>query len=234
MAVFHLVLLLMIWTQSYGSEAVEFRLHNKCGFKVWPGMLTSDGSAEGWKLKPHETMTISRDGNWSGRFWGRTGCKFNGSGDGRCATGDCNGLNCRGGGVPPVTLAEFTLGGYGGNDFYDVSLVDGFNIPMKIRPKGGRGSCRVTSCKSNVNAVCPNELKVWNGNSVVACKSACLAWGESQYCCTGAHNKPATCPPSTFSRIFKDTCPDAYSYAYDDLTSTFTCSSANYDITFCP
>lgn len=62
--------------------------------------------------------------------------------------------------MPPVTLAEFTLGGYAGNDFYDVSLVDGFNIPMKIRPQGGSGSCRVTSCKSDVNAVCPNELKV--------------------------------------------------------------------------
>ncbi|RDX81955.1 Pathogenesis-related protein 5, partial [Mucuna pruriens] len=34
--------------------------------------------------------------------------------------------------------------------------------------------------------------------------------------------------------IFKNTCPSAYSYAYDDKTSTFTCASTNYTITSCP
>ncbi|MCI07889.1 thaumatin-like protein 1-like, partial [Trifolium medium] len=29
-------------------------------------------------------------------------------------------------------------------------------------------------------------------------------------------------------------CPKAYSYAYDDASSTFTCSGADYSITFCP
>jgi hypothetical protein len=43
-------------------------------------------------------------------------------------------LQCNGaGGVPPVTLAEITLNGAGGNDFYDVSLVDGFNVPVQVR-----------------------------------------------------------------------------------------------------
>ena len=41
----------------------------------------------------------------------------------------CNGA----GGVPPVTLAEITLNGAGGLDFYDVSLVDGFNVPVQVR-----------------------------------------------------------------------------------------------------
>jgi len=35
-------------------------------------------------------------------------------------------------GTPPVTLAEFTLNGHGGLSFYDVSIVDGFNIAMAI------------------------------------------------------------------------------------------------------
>uniref|UniRef100_J3LCH0 Thaumatin-like protein n=1 Tax=Oryza brachyantha TaxID=4533 RepID=J3LCH0_ORYBR len=42
--------------------------------------------------------------------------------------------------------------------------------------------------------------------------------------------------PSPYSRFFKDACPRAYSYAYDDATSTFTCAGGDtsYDIVFCP
>jgi hypothetical protein len=72
---------------------------------------------------------------WGGRFWARTGCNFDGSGQGYCATGDCgNKLECNGaGGVPPASLAEIRLNGDGGKDFYDVSLVDGFNVPIQVR-----------------------------------------------------------------------------------------------------
>ncbi|BAF26073.1 Os10g0147200, partial [Oryza sativa Japonica Group] len=36
--------------------------------------------------------------------------------------------------------------------------------------------------------------------------------------------------------FFKAACPRAYSYAYDDSTSTFTCAAGatDYAITFCP
>ncbi|KAM0972716.1 hypothetical protein ACFX13_016397 [Malus domestica] len=34
--------------------------------------------------------------------------------------------------------------------------------------------------------------------------------------------------------MFKSACPRSYSYAYNDVTSTFTCSGADYIITFCP
>ena len=37
-----------------------------------------------------------------------------------------------------MSLAEFTFGTNSG-DFYDVSLVDGFNIPVEIVPIGGKG-----------------------------------------------------------------------------------------------
>jgi hypothetical protein len=75
--------------------------------------------------------------DWAGRFWARTGCNFNQNGQGHCATGDCGDkLQCNGaGGVPPVTLVEVTLRGSGGQDYYDVSLVDGFNVPVQVRNK---------------------------------------------------------------------------------------------------
>lgn len=41
---------------------------------------------------------------------------------------ECNGA----GGVPPVSLAEITLRGWGGLDYYDISLVDGFNVRVKV------------------------------------------------------------------------------------------------------
>ncbi|KAM1387867.1 hypothetical protein ACFX2I_016058 [Malus domestica] len=34
--------------------------------------------------------------------------------------------------------------------------------------------------------------------------------------------------------MFKSACPRSCSYAYNDVTSKFTCSGADYIITFCP
>ena len=139
--------------------------------------------------------------------------------------------------MPPATLAEFTLDGYGGMDFFDVSLVDGYNIPMLVVPQGGTGqNCTSIGCVSDLNESCPSELKVMStdGGDSVACKSACEAFNQPQYCCSGAYGTPDTCKPSTYSQVFKTACPHAYSYAYDDKTSTFTCASADYTITFCP
>ncbi|KAK9165157.1 hypothetical protein Scep_000348 [Stephania cephalantha] len=141
----------------------------------------------------------------------------------------------------PATLAEFTLNGADGKDFYDVSLVDGYNLPMLVVPHGGSGgNCSTTGCVVDLNVACPAELKVASSavgggaGSDVACKSACEAFQQPQYCCSGEYGNPNTCKPTSYSEFFKHACPRAYSYAYDDGTSTFTCVSADYDITFCP
>ncbi|KAI3974803.1 hypothetical protein MKX01_028063, partial [Papaver californicum] len=95
---------------------------------------------------------------WSGRFWARTGCSTNSSGRLTCATADYTSgkVECNGpGAIPPATLPEFTLNGDGGKDFYDVSLVDGYNLPAFITPQCG---CSSSECKSDINSVCPPEL----------------------------------------------------------------------------
>lgn len=178
---------------------------------------------------------------WKGRFWGRTGCSTAADGKFTCATAECSSgqVTCNGNGaIPPATLVEINIAANGGQDFYDVSLVDGFNLPMSVAPQGGNapGDCKSSSCPANVNAVCPAELQVKGSDgSVIACKSACLAFNQPQYCCTPPNETPEKCPPTDYSKIFKDQCPQAYSYAYDDLTGTFTCSGGpNYAITFCP
>lgn len=104
-----------------------------------------------------------------------------------------------------------------------------------VEPKGGAfGNCTTIGCLTDLNAACPMDLKVVGASGTVACKSACEAFGDPMYCCSGAYATPDTCKPSTYSKYFKSGCPQAYSYAYDDGTSTFTCGGAlEYVITFC-
>lgn len=208
------------------------------------GAGTPPLSTTGFVLQPGESNAISLPPAWSGRLWGRTLCSQDSTtGKFSCITGDCGSstVECAGGGAaPPATLAEFTLNGAGGLDFFDVSLVDGYNLPMTVEPQGGTGSgnCTATGCVVDLNSACPSELKVLSGGDGggdgVACKSACEAFADPQYCCSGAYATPDTCKPSAYSQFFKSACPRAYSYAYDDGTSTFTCASADYLVTFCP
>ncbi|OAY22623.1 thaumatin-like protein 1 [Manihot esculenta] len=221
-----------------GVSGAKFTLINRCSYTVWPGILANAGTAAldstGFELPPGGSRSFQSPPNWSGRFWGRTGCTFDPvTGQGSCQTGDCssNLIECNGKNAnPPATLAEFTIGS-STQDFYDVSLVDGYNLPMIVEPSGGSGNCLSTGCITNLNQQCPAELRVGSGE---ACKSACEAFGSPEYCCSGAYGTPDTCKPSVYSQMFKAACPRSYSYAYDDATSTFTCSGADYTITFCP
>ncbi|KGN61916.1 thaumatin-like protein 1 isoform X2 [Cucumis sativus] len=226
-------------------ESTSFKLINKCRTTVWPGLLSGAGTAQlpttGFPLHSGKSKIIPLPKSWSGRLWARTLCGFDSDGKFSCLTGDCGSgkVECIGGGAkPPATLAEFTLNGADGLDFYDVSLVDGYNIPMLIVAKGGRrGGCAATGCLVDLNGACPSELRVAHsggGGRSVACRSACEAFNAPQFCCSEAFSTPDTCRPSVYSEYFKHACPRAYSYAYDDKTSTFTCASADYLIIFCP
>jgi hypothetical protein len=67
------------------------------------------------------------------------------------------------------------------------------------------------------------------------CKSACAANNKPRDCCTGKYDDPKTCEPSTYSRYAKAVCPDAYSYAFDDKTSTFIIPmGGGWEVVFCP
>uniref|UniRef100_A0ACD5X1K8 Uncharacterized protein n=1 Tax=Avena sativa TaxID=4498 RepID=A0ACD5X1K8_AVESA len=253
-----LIALLLLLPAAWSAT---FTMTNNCGYTVWPGLLSGAGtpplSTTGFALAQGASATVDAPASWSGRMWARTLCAEDATGKFTCATGDCGSgaLQCNGGGAaPPASLVEFTLDGSGGMDFFDVSLVDGYNLPMLIVPQGagaataasstgtGGPKCMATGCLVDLNEACPADLKVASttgaagvGTAAVACKSACEAFGSPQYCCSGAYGSPNTCRPSTYSQFFKSACPRAYSYAYDDSTSTFTCAAGtNYAITFCP
>ncbi|KAL6527469.1 Thaumatin-like protein 1 [Orobanche gracilis] len=138
-----------------GGFGTTFTLMNRCGYTVWPGILSNTGSpslgSTGFQLQTGATQSLQVQPGWSGRLWGRTGCSFDPTtGQGSCTTGDCgsNQIECNGGGAaPPATLVEFTIAStIGALDFYDVSLVDGYNLPMMVEAVGGSGVCGSTGC----------------------------------------------------------------------------------------
>ncbi|KMT06470.1 hypothetical protein BVRB_7g161390 [Beta vulgaris subsp. vulgaris] len=227
-----------------GTSSIQLIFKNKCSYTVWPGTLTGTGPqlpSTGFTLESGASYTLAALPSWSGRIWARTRCSLDAvTQKFVCGTADCASgqISCNGaGGIPPATLVEFTLNGYDNTDFYDVSLVDGYNLPVSVLPVNSK-RCNSTGCPADVNKSCPPELQDKDSHvgDVKACKSACLAFNKPEFCCTGAYSRPQTCPPTKYSKFFKGLCPQAYSYAYDDTTSTFTCpsGSTDYIITFCP
>jgi hypothetical protein len=222
-----------------GAVSTTFTITNKCNYTVWPGISSQSGSAAlsttGFSLEKNESKTLTAPDSWSGRFWGRTYCTEDSSGNFSCISGDCGSgkLECSGnGGAPPVTWVEFTIGSVDGLDYFDVSLVDGFNLPLLVVPS--RQNCTSTGCVVDLNGVCPPELTVNSSDGKIAgCSSACEAFNSPQYCCTGEYGTPSTCKPTSYSQNFKKKCPSTYTYAYDDNTATFSCASSDYQIVFC-
>lgn len=269
----------------------------------------------GWELAAGAELPVVLPPAWGGRFWPRTGCAgFNEQGMTACQTGDCGGHEkCPAGvgGSPPATLAEFTLippDAPIGLDFYDVSNVDGTNIPVRIDARAGSftpeppagaeplyycgspgctGDCGpLAACPWDLATTCPPELRVLVDNEQVGCRSAgqvcaldpnnpvlqcaqqndlygcveggqngvigsCYSQGAAPTCCgCPSWSPPGACNngygkwqlpslPEKYAKVFKDACPTAYSFPYDDPTSTFTCrgtgeQNVGYDITFCP
>lgn len=226
------ILVLLSSGPEFSAGERKFTIVNYCRETIWPSVIPGETFGSGGApLRPGQSVVFAAPVGWSGRIWGRSGCNFDRAGNGSCQTGGCgSSLLCSASGKPPASLAEFTLGPV---DFYDVSLVDGFNLPVAVRPINGRGNCSAVGCYSDLRRSCPKELQVQAGRRVVGCRSACDALNTDEYCCRGVYGNPATCRPTYYSQKFKEACPTAYSYAYDDPTSIFTCSAPDYIVTFC-
>ncbi|KAJ7075518.1 thaumatin-like protein [Mycena belliarum] len=233
--------------------ARSMTVYNACPFTIWPALFTSNGGRPshptGWEARQWTKVTFEVGEDWNGRIWGRRNCDFSKPGALSCLSGGCEGgLQCdvnRGTGVPPATLGEWNLNG-GDSDWYDVSLVDGYNLPMRIDNSGG---CPVASCPVDLGPNCPGDQKgpFDSTGFPVGCRSACnvdaLAGhpNDNPNCCSGIHDTPATCPNSGVRNYgyFKNNCPNAYAYAYDESSGTalWTCPKnkrVGYTITFCP
>nr|P50697.1 RecName: Full=Thaumatin-like pathogenesis-related protein 3; Flags: Precursor [Avena sativa]AAB09226.1 thaumatin-like pathogenesis-related protein [Avena sativa] len=161
MATSSAVLFLLLAVFAAGASAATFRITNNCGFTVWPAGIPVGG---GFQLNSKQSSNINVPaGTSAGRIWGRTGCSFN-NGRGSCATGDCAGaLSCTLSGQP-ATLAEYTIGG--SQDFYDISVIDGYNLAMDFSCSTGVAlKCRDSGCPDAYHH--PNDVATHacNGNS---------------------------------------------------------------------
>jgi hypothetical protein len=171
--------------------------------------------------------------------------------------------------------------------FYDISLVDGYNLPLAIRaifdindpakvwPKANESNPSCVGSPQNLAPVgfnpyptdkqlflgtssaqplpfdnktsmsdvaswCPSDLlinpsKDKKSQVFKPCLSACAKTNMKEYWCTGSYNSAKKCGSNYYSRAAKKICPDAYSFAYDDSTSTFAVpTGAGFEVIFCP
>jgi len=227
------------------APARTITLVNHTEQTIWPAASPGSTAGQtGWTLKPGAEVSFQVPHDWNARLWGRTGCHFgSGGGEGHCRTGDCDGrYQCGGWGTIPATLGEFNFDAYKGLDFYDISMVDGSNLPMYATPTSGEAPRKVsldgclspTKCTTEVH--CPAALRVPRHGPEVGCISPCARFGTDRYCCRGFFfddSSPTETWPVDYAKVFKRAEPYAYSWSGDDPTSVFTCKgSCDYTITF--
>lgn len=207
------------------SSAANINVKNNCAFDIAAIKLDNGGGAPANKhVAKGQTATFTVAEKWSGRVSAR---KL-----------PCNGPQCTTpeGTTNPASLAEINLKENSGKDTYDISLVDGYNLPLSIVPinpkkAGGDPSkdCGVPKC-----ATLPKCPAGYNVPQYGACQSQCSKTNDDKYCCRGAFADRGKCVTSKVSDATKKACPDAYSYAYDDATSTYSCKATGYTVVFCP
>jgi hypothetical protein len=160
---------------------------------------------KGGKADTH-SLTVAK--GWHVAFWGRTGCSDDNN-DLKCSSGAAvsnrdSKEKLRSGGVGsayPATKGEIRFDGYGDQDYYDISIVDGFNLPVQIElvkgtySKVGRTDaqydCAVAGGGADLNAkVTEAPLLAFRVNGkTVGVYSACKYSYETtktenkQYCC---------------------------------------------------
>jgi Thaumatin family len=261
------LLLLSINPQSAIAQEHTIRLSvtNQCNFPVWMATIPNaniaplaDGTVKLSQGQSHN-YSIPRSG-WAGRFWPKVGC-------------DSHGMNCEAGeAIPPCppsgcqppadTKVEINFPNLDSQiqAWYNISLVDGYSLPIEIKPRSGEsGSCITTNCNLSLQQ-CPHneiqglgDLRVFKNDKTVQCLSPCKKWN---YPLPFGLGKPETeapgidlcCPyndvercrtglvvQTNFVQTVRQACPTAYSYAYDDEAGLHSCSTpTSFDVTLCP
>jgi hypothetical protein len=120
------------------------------------------------------------------------------------------------------TLAEFTFNtDFNDFDWYNISHVDAFNLPMQIIPRD-HSSCDTLTCAGDFLAGCPEVGRYRDGaDAVVACVSPERDQGDS--------------PVAEYF----ESCDDAYAWSGDDQhgddpSPVRACAGEDWAIVFCP
>jgi hypothetical protein len=176
---------------------ISIQFYNACPFPVQVGQM---GAGDFMHLDPWQSGERSVGGDWE-RHEGLAYYAYH------------EGNNP---GVENMTLAEFGFNTAWYNlDFYDVSNVNAFNMPMDIRPIGA--GCDAARCAVDLLPGCPDGNRIWNQGWTISCTK----WGDRDN-----PNNPAAIE-------FHNACPGAYSWSKDD-GATRGCDAQDYIVTLCP
>ena len=172
-------------------SALELTVQNNCAFTTWLATTPNfqidplpDGTVQ-LNSGQRYVYNIPNQG-WAGRFWPKTGCDSAGT---NCNFGDsappCPANGCQ---PPADTKIEFNFPPQPPNQdsWYDISLVDGYSLPISITPRGiNQGSCIPTNCDLSL-AACPQDetnglcdLRIIKNGETVACLAPCKKWYKS-------------------------------------------------------
>jgi hypothetical protein len=210
-------------TGKYGFGTRQLRIKNHLSKELYVEVLSGGSSA----LKSDKFMleagcdTLYEVPNvWrASRLWGRTEKVQSG----------------------PSTLIEWTMGT---RDWYDISLVDGYNLPVTISPVPGTYvksdptdpfQCGSISCTEDLLPDCPEALqKKDEFGRVQQCLSACSRYNKDEFCCRGVYDSAEVCRPSDwevdYPKVFKNACPTSVTYAFDDSSNTFICPAGSQGV----
>jgi len=255
---------------AFAGDLHRLTIINRCSFDVWMDSLNNPDH----RPLPDHTVHLAPgnsheyyfpNGVWAGRWWPKLGCDSVGQ---NCSSGQsmepCPPMGCQ---PPGDTKIEFNFQNGDGKSastvtWYDISLVDGYSLPVSIIPRGGdSGECRSTMCRLSFDECPTNEAAVgdlrWSGSNsdarVAQCLSPCKKWGwptplglgqseemepGASFCCpaslTASHCKQRV-EETKYVDVVRRLCPTAYSWAYDDNAGLHTCPPETvFDVTICP
>lgn len=139
---------------------------NKCGYKIWMQQQNITGAPDIVKIKKGKSYTYSIDpaGVPSARVWPKVGC----DGDGQnCEIGQtlppCPAAGCQPA-IDSLVEPTFACVGHGCDvskavTFYDISQVDGYTLPFKLKASGtvDNDACVNVNCNRFSNSACPKK-----------------------------------------------------------------------------
>ena len=235
------------------ARSRKFAFFNQTATQLWVGAAgDTHGNplmgGGGWLLDANAAVSFTVPMPFtSARFWARPVCQQDPNNP-TCASPTCTGPNqtqctlTHTSGL--TTLFEINMGSQGGDvDFYDISNVDAYNLPIAVIPVPGSYSganpndpfsCGSIAFAQDLDAVCPPPLQTINSQNhkVVDCTNQCGVDGLKTIplcaTCTGS----GQCETNAYSLVFKTACPGCYSFSYDDATSTYACRGADYEVIF--
>ncbi|KAH7910748.1 Osmotin thaumatin-like protein [Hygrophoropsis aurantiaca] len=211
------------------ANAQSLEVVNSCTEGVFLYTQTSFGTIDNnVAVAAGASTNMGISTNWDGAINVGTGCSSDGS---TCTTGGPTWD-----GDTPFSRAEFNFYAIPGSVTYDISLIYGYNVGMKI--SSADASCDAFAC--TISSGCPVP-----GPGSDTCYSPCCS--SASACSGGALPAPAggcvnNAGPGPNSPFYYNTCPNAYAFPDNDGADgytpadnvDYTCGNTAITLTLCP